>query len=195
MFDSTGSLFIPYDQNMVYSDRIHHALNTIADEYVLYLHEDMILYNEPKLQEMVNLVNKMESMKIDFVRFCINKGTKEHGIDGTNLRNYEGEYYFSVQPTMWKKSSFIQFINGENKSIWDLELYSQQKCRNTCIGYTYAFLNEKQRGMGHKDSLIFPYTATAVVKGKWNTAEYNYELSEIFREYQIDVKIRGTNED
>ncbi len=44
--------------------------------------------------------------------------------------------------------------------------------------------------MSHYDSNIFPYIATTLVKGKWNTKEYP-ELYEILNSYNIDVSIRG----
>jgi hypothetical protein len=45
--------------------------------------------------------------------------------------------------------------------------------------------------MMHWDSSIFPYIATAIVKGKWNIGEYEKELKPILDEWNIDVNVRG----
>lgn len=187
-------IFIEYNNDLIYSDRLYHSLNKIHEEYIVYLHEDMILYDNPNLEEIIKTKEIMETKGIDFVRFCINDGTQDHEIFvDSNLRSYIGEYYFSVQPTVWKTESLKQFMKKEAKGIWDLELFSQKSCREGFVGYTYSTLKEKKRGLGHKDSLIFPYMATAVTKGKWNTAEYREEILNMFKEYNLDTKVRGAN--
>jgi len=43
----------------------------------------------------------------------------------------------------------------------------------------------------HWDSSIYPYVATAIVKGKWNTSQYSKELNILFKDYDIDPSVRG----
>jgi len=45
---------------------------------------------------------------------------------------------------------------------------------------------ESKRGQSHYDSNIYPYFATAIVKGSWNLKEYNEELTEIFKTYEAN---------
>ena len=45
--------------------------------------------------------------------------------------------------------------------------------------------------MSHWDSKVYPYVATAIVKGKWNYSEYESELSSLHKEYNVDKNIRG----
>jgi hypothetical protein len=51
--------------------------------------------------------------------------------------------------------------------------------------------NEIKRGVYHCDSIVFPYIATAINKGKWNTSEYKKELDILFKEYNINPNMRG----
>ena len=44
---------------------------------------------------------------------------------------------------------------------------------------------------GHFNSKVFPYTATAIVKGLWNYSEYEKELDLICTEYNINPFLRG----
>lgn len=194
MFDQPNIVCLNYDNSSIYSNRLYETLKKIYENYIIYLHEDMIIYSNPDEQEIEKILYVMELNNIDFVRFCINDGVGEEAINKTNLRFYHGNYYFSVQPTIWKTNKLLSFMEKENKNIWDLELFAQENCKKNFNGYTYCNLNEKQRGLGHKDSIIFPYIATGVVKGKWNIKEYKKELLNIFSEYNIDYTIRGTNE-
>ena len=45
--------------------------------------------------------------------------------------------------------------------------------------------------MAHHDSEIYPYIATAVVKGLWNLTEYPAEMAEVVKEFGIDCRERG----
>jgi hypothetical protein len=49
------------------------------------------------------------------------------------------------------------------------------------------------RGDFHWDSHVYPYFATAVVKGKWDFQCYPKKLKSLLDEYNIDPAVRGTN--
>ena len=61
----------------------------------------------------------------------------------------------------------------------------QQKFSSVGVGYTYFRGDEQLRGQAHYDSHIFPFIATAIVKGKWNNLEYSSELDVLFDEYDV----------
>ena len=69
-------------------------------------------------------------------------------------------------------------------SIWELE---SRMFTTPAIDPSKSFFcynGESKRGTSHYDSSIYPYVATAVVKGKWNMYEYKEELTRIFNEYK-----------
>ena len=91
----------------------------------------------------------------------------------------ESNDFFAVQPTIWKTKDMIKFLeNAVNMSIWDLEINSSEIAKKSKISGLLHFENENRRG-GHYDSHVWPYVATAIVKGKWNFSEYNQELMKI----------------
>ena len=51
--------------------------------------------------------------------------------------------------------------------------------------------DDKKRGQFHWDSTIYPYFATAIVKGKWNFSDYEDMLKPILEDNNIDFVIRG----
>ena len=73
-------------------------------------------------------------------------------------------------------------------TIWEFESIIKQRDTD----YVSYLGTEDKRGMYHFDSKVFPYTATAIVKGKWNFSEYSRELKEVLAECSIDINIRGT---
>ena len=79
----------------------------------------------------------------------------------------------------FKIKYFINFLsNALDNSIWELELNSSFISKKANIYGLMHFDNENLRG-GHFDSNVWPYIATAIVKGKWNLIEYSNELSKI----------------
>jgi hypothetical protein len=63
-------------------------------------------------------------------------------------------------------------------------------CNNNISGL-YYYNEEPKRGGNHYDSSIYPYIATALVKGKWNLSEYKKELGTLLEQYNIDKDLRG----
>lgn len=172
-----------YDEKQIYSKRLATTLPQVVENKIIYMHEDMIPYAEADLDELIRVCACMDNNDIDFIRLCPNVGIGQEVLK--NIRQYHGNYYFSVQPTIWKKNSFINFMSSLSMSIWDLERYAQNDCRSKYNGYTYFNGTEKLRGEQHFDSSIFPYVATAIVKGKWNNLEYERELRSLIKEYSI----------
>ena len=80
--------------------------------------------------------------------------------------------------------------NSSNvKMIFD---ESQNSVHLRAISARGLFSVKKGSRVGnHHNSWIYPYIATAVVKGKWNVAEYQKELDVLFNEYNINPFERG----
>jgi len=69
------------------------------------------------------------------------------------------------------------------------ETAATDTCRSLGVQGLYHYDNVLKRGMHHYDSSVFPYTASALVKGKW-CSEYKNELTELLRMYDIDERGR-----
>jgi hypothetical protein len=82
------------------------------------------------------------------------------------------------------------FNKSKVKSIFD-EPQNSIALKEISPRGLYYMNTEKPVG-GHFDSVVYPYTATALVKGKWNMKEYSSQLTEIFQEYDLNVNERGT---
>lgn len=178
---------IIYDDSKTYTERWKEILPQIKDEVILFLHEDMVLYNFPMMDYIQKyfsyvLENKVKSIKLISI---IGQFESWEG-DTTLIANSDTK--LSIQPTIIKPQTFLEILEKVgNLNIWDFEQMIPAESGNYMakIGY------ERRRGIYHNDSFIFPYISTAINKGKWNVSEYEKELGELFTEYNINPFDRG----
>tara|TARA_A100001201_G_scaffold98527_2_gene84908 strand:- start:991 stop:1677 length:687 start_codon:yes stop_codon:yes gene_type:complete len=176
-FNDKNEHFI-YDKNDIYTERLINCLNKVKEDVVLFQHEDMFLYKEPDIDILNRYVDYLRGSEYSFLRLCKTGNCK---LSFANINLYEidpkSPDFFAVQPTLWKTKDFISFLSDAGpKNIWDLELTSS-KIKHNIKGLMH-YANESPRG-GHFDSSVWPYIATAIIKGDWNFREYNTELSDI----------------
>ena len=159
-----------YDENTPYTKRVVDALSQIEEDIILYLHEDMFLYDTPQYEKIEKCINEMKNSDIDMIKL---------------IKTNCSDYGFSVQPSLWKRESFLRLLDGVFLNIWELEVQIQDKFNREFNGFEYSDGSETLRGLGHFDSTIFPYTATAIISGMWNDWEYESEINMLIEKYNI----------
>jgi hypothetical protein len=169
------------------------ALSKFNSEYFIYLQEDFFLYQDvdkDKLNEYVEFLKK--NPKYSFVRLL-----KSGNLGLTKLSNtlYEIEstnpFIFAMQATIWRTSDYIALMERVKDPKWlETEKYTKAMYEMNMKG-TYHYDNEPIRGVNHYDTNVYPYIATALVKGKWIMSEYSKELTPILNNNNIDIKKRG----
>lgn len=186
---------IYYDEDSVYPVRVSTCLSQMEDQPIIFLHEDMILFNEPNHKVVEEFTSLVSEDKADFIKL-IKAGQDPFTKSDLHINLVEppDQLLFSIQPTvcMSTKLRYVYLLTP-GSTIWSFESMVSDTCRDR--GYTKCFMSsedsEKKRGLAHWDSSIFPYIATAIVKGKWNYKEYKTELDELFTKYNIDKNKRG----
>lgn len=183
-----------YNDDTKYYQQMINALSQVETEYVIYSQEDYILFdyvNKDKINSFISVLN--EDKNISFIRLIYS------GID-FNIKQYNDDlfylnanhmYYFSTQITIWRTKDLLEmFSNSKTETIWD-EPKNSVFLRD--LGKIGLCVMEKgDKVGGHYNSSIYPYIATAVVKGKWNDSEYGDKLASIYSDYNINKEIRGT---
>lgn len=180
---------VSYNPKLPYQGRVLEGLNKIKKELIIFHHEDMFLLDKPDL-EKINLIEALVSNnKIDLVKLTGALDTSKRFND--YLVYTPNNLLFSIQPTICKIST-LKYIyeNVGGNSIWEFEVNAGSFCNGRYSGMMVNCIDDKKRGMYHWDSKIYPYVGTGVVKGKWNSREYQ-ELHRLFFEYNIDYNIRG----
>ena len=190
-----------YNDNKIYRNRLLDCIEQISDELILFHHEDMFLYDAPnidKIEVYSDYLLKSEQSFIKLIRGGNQVGASDKIYPELKQINKSFEYIFAIQPVIWKRDKLLEIIRtSAGDTIWQFELEAQQVCRDRNIYGYYVDDGGIRRGVRdtfHWDSKVYPYVATAVVKGKWNTEEYPNELQRIAREYNVSLKDRGTNE-
>ncbi len=196
-FDFDGWEVVLYDETDPYQKRVSSCLERIDEEIVIFHHEDMFLFEQPNFEKINLLYSKVKSGELDLIKF----GRAHYG--NFNLKSVAECIYlnpsnlsFAIQPTIISKQNLLNIYKATfGKTIWEFET-------NSCnfvnyMGLKSCFYHEatdKKRGMFHWDNAVYPYVATAVVKGKWDYQSYPEELNKLMIEYKIDPNKRGKNE-
>ncbi len=177
-----------YDENLSYTERVSHCIDSVSEETILYFHEDMILCDVPKkelLKKYENYILEGSINSIKLVYSTPNDKFTKSNIDDTLVT---GDFSkFSIQPTILKKTLFKEIFKDKKYTIWEFETNTNYDE----LHFMVKIGGEKKRGIYHYDSLVFPFICTAINKGKWNMTEYHEELNHIFEEYNINPFDRG----
>lgn len=188
-YDGVTSIY--YDESLNYNNRVIQCLSQISDEVFLFLHEDMPLYDAPNysvLDEYTELIinGNLDSIKLIFSGNETNFISEDIITQQNSFKNLTTTdwSHFSIQPTLIKKNILLDILERyPSSNLWELE-------NNIHISNFHPYIEQctslkgKQRGMYHFDSLVYPYIATAIVKGKWNFQEYP-ELKNLLDIYNI----------
>lgn len=187
-----SGLFIYNNQDPYYKVWVD-ALSRFNSEYFIYLQEDFFLYQDvdkDKLNEYVEFLKN--NPEYSFVRLL-----KSGNLGKTKLSDtlYEIEstnpFIFAMQATIWRTSDYITLMERVKDSKWlENEKYTKAMGEMNMKG-AYHYDNEPIRGANHYDTNVYPYIATALVRGKWIMSEYSVELTPILNNNNVDIKKRG----
>tara|TARA_R100000152_G_C6782005_1_gene217957 strand:+ start:6123 stop:6824 length:702 start_codon:yes stop_codon:yes gene_type:complete len=177
-----------YDDTQPYTERWKSILPQIEEEVILFLHEDMVLIGEPNLKDLEKFYNYIDRDEAKTIKLIFaGSGCQYSSLDRNLVTNEHCK--LSIQPTILKKETFSKILNSvEALNIWQFE----SAMPSTGKDYMVRYGTEPKRGSVHFDSLIFPYIATAITKGKWLYSEYPKELEALWKEYNITQEKRGT---
>jgi hypothetical protein len=176
--DRNDYKIIQYDDRKTYRYRVLDCLSFLDDnEVVMFNHEDMFLYDLPDYDKLNEIITLVENDLVHLVKLLRN---------GDILEQYNGYDYlfhnkfgFSIQPTIIKVKTLKRiFSEIYGNTIWEFEHNTMNLINNWGLVNLFIYDNKPKRGSNHWDSGIYPYVATAVVKGKWND-EYYEILSKI----------------
>jgi len=176
-----------------YYKRFVECLEKVEEEYVLYMQEDHILYDQAdadKLERVYQFLRESEYSNIRLIKSGELGG--ESIAEGIyNIPN-TSQYSFSQQTAIWKKRDLIDLMLFYKPAIYrDVEMYGSIAMKAQNQKSCYYYNNSQKRGSLHWDAEIIPYIATAVCKAKWNLKQYPSLLSEAITEYEIDFTLRG----
>ena len=201
LLDDTGGFpfmgldYFIYSNNDPFYDVWLRCLSNYKSEFFLYMQEDFFLYKPVKhdvLNFYLDVMKKNPHIScIRLLKSGIHSKLPVENIPTLYYIDYDTDYAFSMQPTIWRTTDFLKLQETKIQiSPWDEGKLNGDVLSKLDLSSLYHYNNEPKRGMSHYDSNVFSYIASALVKGKWNTREYP-ELIPILKTYGIDISIRG----
>lgn len=184
---------IIYNNSSYYYEQMLLGLSNVKTEFVIYSQEDYILYDYVNITKIQNYIDKMQKNKdISFIRLIPsglagNEIPYEEDLVVVNPNSY---YYFSTQASIWR-CNFLRSMFEKSKidSIFEepknSPFLASLKSTGLCSTLNRGNLGE------HYYADVYPYIATALVKGQWNFKEYRKYLEPILQENNIDCHQRG----
>jgi len=193
---------INYDRNVTYRDQFYNCIKQVKEEYCIYIAEDYILYDYVQWDNILTQLSVLQNnTELSFVKLI------SGGVECTNpYKNYKNLFlldnkhrnFYTNQATIWKTRDLEKIYElsppshiADKGNMQQMESIGYKACMQMNMNGVVYYNGEKKRGLYHCDSSIFPYIATALVKGKWNMSEYQKELDEIFVKYNINPFERG----
>ena len=184
---------ILYNNTHSYRNQLLSCLRQVGEKYIIYTSEDYILYNLVDDVEIESISRTLDSTEYSFCKFIKGPENTSHYIGNLYEIDPKDPNFFAQQASIWKTKDFTAIFEAappENTRMQH-EPGGSKICRQLGFKWLQHYSGTKKRGIHHHDSEIFPCIATAVVKGLWNISEYPAEMSEVIKEFNIDVKIRG----
>ena len=172
---------ITYDDTIPYNQRVTSCLNQMDDEdIILFSHEDMFLYDSPNFELLDEYIRLIEAGEVDLIKLLRNGDGLVEYDRKLSLYYNQPQYGFAIQPTLTKVKTLKRIYSEvPGDTIWEFEANAQTEVTKWGLTNLCIYDGAPKRGGQHWDSYLYPYVATAVVKGKWNTKEYSRELNDI----------------
>jgi len=190
----TKHTLVTYEDSDPYWKQYTTCLKSIEEDFVIYSQEDFILFADVDYAALNRYRDFLSNTNYDYVRLI------RCGYSTPLDRPVQEDIYevdmstndaFSMQATMWKKSSIDKLYRHVKSEKW-LESESWNSgAREIGIKGTLVYNGERKIGAFHYDSIVYPYVCTAINRGKWNVDQYPDVMSEMFTKYNIDPSVRG----
>lgn len=184
---------IIYDNSESYRNQFLSCLRQVEEKYIIYTSEDYILYDNVRFDEINKVIEILQNSKFSFCKFIKGPEKTSHYKDNLYVIDPKDSNFFAQQASVWKTRDFQKVFETapSQNTRMQHEPGGSAICRQLGFSGLQYYSNTKKRGMHHYDSEIFPCIATAVVKGLWNMTEYPVEMTEVVKEFKIDLTSRG----
>jgi len=193
-WDTKDHQLVTYKDSDPYWKQYIGCLESIQENFVIYSQEDFILFSEIDYESISRYREFLSSSDYDYVRL-IRCGYRtpldRHVVDDIYEVHMETNDAFSMQATLWKKSSIKKLYEHVKSEKWLESDAWNNGARDLGIKGTLIYNGEPKIGAAHYDSKVYPYVCTAINRGKWNVDQYPEIMKKMFQKYNVDPNIRG----
>jgi hypothetical protein len=136
-----------YNESLNYSKRVLQCLQQIDDEYILFFH-DMDIVTQCSIPQLTRCIEFMKSKEIDRVDLQYSDLIQESAIPFENVMLTKSTcYIYNVNPSLWKRSVFLNIMERFDKSYRDIE---NQETQTYCESFSvYKLWSPKKIHAGY----------------------------------------------
>lgn len=185
---------VRYNNSENYWEQYTKCLQNVSEDFVIYSQEDFILFSDVDTTSLERYKKFLSETEYDYVRLIrcgYSTPLSNHVKDDIYEVDMKTTDAFSMQATLWKKSSLEKLYKEVKSRLWLESDDWNNGARKIGIRGTFVYNNEKKIGAFHYDSKVYPYVCTAINRGKWNVDQYPEVMQDLFKKYDIDPMIRG----
>jgi len=171
---------------------LRQCLGQIQSDIILYMQEDYFLEGQVDHAQIAEFVRIMSSPSWSRQQ-CSHIGLTHFGSHSPfHLTEYpllweidqRADYRVSLQAGLWKTASMLRYIEDRDTG-WSFEETGSARARRI----KERLLTVNRHVFNPEGRLIFPYTHTGIIRGKWNREA----VEALFAEHKIPVEfsVRG----
>jgi hypothetical protein len=178
-----------YDDSLPYTSKLLSALKQIKTEYVLFNHDNNILYKDVHTVVLNGILDTMTAQNMDTVRLSYCGITPPDISDSSLVKVNRGGYYLSVFPAFWRTSSLIALC----------ERFKDVTYRQFEFGETQHYAARLKNYYISSTKDYPPYNSVyypafhAIQHGLWCVLMHEQEVLDIAKEYKLNLTLRGTD--
>lgn len=177
---------ILYDDQEPFWKQYCDSLKQIEDDFILTLYEDLIVYEKLDEHFIYNKMKWLEDSNFSFVRMIKSGINKDiHIEDDLYEVSNEEKYFFSMQPTIWKRKDLIEALeHSQIKTIWE-EVSVANSLNALNMSGVYIYNDENKIGR-HYESSTFP-VLEVISHSSFNTRTYGSLLINLLNKYGVEA--------
>lgn len=158
--------------------RTKKALESIEEEYILFMLEDYFLSRKINNNDFFKILDYMKKNDIYYYRLSPSNLKKQENKYIYNIPKNQ-KYAISLQPAIWKRETLINIIDSmpNAKTAWDFEIYFTKKYHQNLPE------NEFIDGICYDSRDILGYK-NGILQGKWIRDTLNY-----YKKINININI------
>ena len=153
----------PKNTKCSWTRRIYEALKEVDTDYVLFMLDDLFIFDTVNTEEILNGVKELKKNKhiVNFTYWPITEGSISSNIDGYRIRKLGVKYKIAAIAALWTKKQFKKYVKDIDEDIWEFEVNGT--IRSNTIYKDDIFYTTEQ------DNVPIPYdfTKLGLISGKW----------------------------
>jgi len=123
-----------YDESLAYSKRVLQCLRQIDSEYIVFFH-DMDIITQCSIPQLARCIELMKEKEIDRVDLQFSALIPESAIPFENVMLTKStSFIYNVNPSIWKRSIFLNILERFDKSYRDIE---NQETQTYCEQFSF----------------------------------------------------------